>query len=102
MNKLQSLIKLVITFSLTILLVSCNTGIKKGTITHKEFVPAHTYTYTTTIIVGKVCVPQVNVMSMPDTYKIKIEKDQEKNTLEITETQWDNVTIGDFFAKEKP
>lgn len=72
-------------------------GIKEGVVIDKDYNGG----YTTMIYAGKVIVPQYH----PASWKIKIQKEvkEENKTLwiEVDETTYHSLNIGDFYPKEE-
>lgn len=83
--------------------------IKSGEVYNKEFVPAHTesYSYTQIIYVNDQCIriPQTRTEFVPDKYRIYIRKENDKGKFEtamyeVGRERYEQIKIGDEITFE--
>ena len=90
---------------LVILFSSCH-KIHDGNITDKYIVPAHTYTYTTVMMVGKVPITQVHTGYVGDEYVLTVTKIKGVDTItedfSVSSSTYECKRIGNYFNDTIP
>jgi hypothetical protein len=93
-----------LTMLLIILFIGC-ARIDSGTVSSKEFVPAHKETYTTYTKVGDIKIPQQHTRDVPDkwfiTFQAVGEDDKTRTrTVQVSKHDYDQYQIGDWISLE--
>jgi hypothetical protein len=91
---------------LSLLLSGCTYRLSEGRVIDKSYIPAHSYTYTSVILVGKVPIFQTHMGYASDSWSITIEGLDPKgrtvtNSINVSKTYYDSIAVGNIVRRTR-